>query len=130
MNRSVAVFLCMLWLGLTPPAASSAPKILTGGGAGEVMRTVPLSPAILSQTGRKVSLSGFYYGGSVPMIIDDISRTDYNMELPEGSFIPLEGPPSGRTEVRRQDHCCGDAEAAGQNLSPEEFPGCTEDFRS
>ncbi|NCC58308.1 MAG: hypothetical protein EOM17_11850, partial [Synergistales bacterium] len=96
MNRSVAVFLCMLWLGLTPPAASSAPKILTGGGAGEVMRTVPLSPAILSQTGRKVSLSGFYYGGSVPMIIDDISRTDYNMELPEGSFIPLEGPrPAG-----------------------------------
>ena len=96
MNRSVAAFLCVLWLVLPSPWAWSTPKVTAGGSAREILQAVPVSFPVLSRIGQKVSLSGFYYGGSIPMIIDDISRTDYNMELPEGSFIPLEGPrPAG-----------------------------------
>ena len=96
MNRSVAAFLCVLWLVLPSPWAWSSPKVTAGGSAREILQAVPVSLPVLSRIGQKVSLSGFYYGGSIPMIIDDISRTDYNMELPEGSFIPLEGPrPAG-----------------------------------
>ena len=53
--------------------------------------SISLSPALLARIGEQVTVSGFYYGGSVPMIIDDIARTDYNMELPPGCFLPLEG---------------------------------------
>lgn len=55
-----------------------------------------ISQSLLNRIGQPVTLSGFYYGGSIPMIIDDISRTDINLELPAGCFIPLEGPrPAG-----------------------------------
>ena len=96
MNRSVAALLCLLWLGLPSPNAWSAPKVPPGSGAGEILQAVPVSLPVLSRIGQRVSLSGFYYGGSIPMVIDDISRTDYNMELPAGCFVPLEGPrPAG-----------------------------------
>ena len=96
MNRSAAALLCVLWLGLPAPNAWSAPKVPPGSGSGAVLQAVPVSLSVLSRIGQKVSLSGFYYGGSIPMVIDDISRTDYNMELPAGCFVPLSGPrPSG-----------------------------------
>ena len=76
MNRSVAAFLCVLWLVLPSPWAWSAPKVTAGGSAREILQAVPVSLPVLSRIGKKVSLSGFYYGGSIPMIIDHISRTD------------------------------------------------------
>ena len=96
MNRSVAALLCVLWLALPSPNAWSAPKVPPAAGQREMLQAVPVSLPALSRIGQKVSLSGFYYGGSIPMVIDDISRTDYNMELPAGCFVPLEGPrPAG-----------------------------------
>lgn len=86
-----------LWLFFSPLPALTAPRTLPRPPvAPPPLAVIPsevfFSRDIAEKIGRTVTVSGVYYGGSIPMIIDDISRTDYNMELPPGSFLPLEGP--------------------------------------
>jgi len=42
---------------------------------------------------KSVVMEGYYYDGSVPMIIDDNNRALCDMELPPESYILLSGPP-------------------------------------
>ena len=49
------------------------------------------SPELLRSLDREVTVEGFYYAGSIPMIIDDIRRTYDNIEMPTDSYIPLVG---------------------------------------
>lgn len=54
-----------------------------------------LSPSILQARGNLkklqeiVTVEGFYYDGSVPMIVDDIERTQVDMIMPTESYVPL-----------------------------------------
>jgi len=43
---------------------------------------------LLQQT---VTVEGFYYDGSIPMVIDDIDRVALDMPLPDESFVPVVG---------------------------------------
>ncbi|RYG68180.1 hypothetical protein EON80_12190, partial [bacterium] len=55
------------------------------------------SPSILKARGAQsatllnedVTVTGFYYDGSIPMVIDDMERTRVDMILPPESYIPL-----------------------------------------
>ncbi len=55
------------------------------------------SPSILKARGaqsaellnKDVTVQGFYYEGSVPMIVDDIERTQVDMMMPPESYVPL-----------------------------------------
>jgi hypothetical protein len=40
----------------------------------------------------KVTLKGFYYDGSIPMIIDDFNRVVVDMKIPKNTYIPVVGP--------------------------------------
>lgn len=48
-------------------------------------------PEIVSLIGRDVTIEGFYYNGSIPMIIDDFNRVKMDMPLPQGSYVPVTG---------------------------------------
>ncbi len=82
----VAVFV-VTPAGALPRGAPSAPAILRPApltlkpGAGDLRRLL----------GRQVEVTGYYYGGSIPMIVDDIERVEVNLPLPPGCFVPLTG---------------------------------------
>lgn len=45
---------------------------------------------------KQVTVEGFYYDGSIPMVIDDIKRVYVDTPLPPESYLPIVGPkPSG-----------------------------------
>lgn len=58
-------------------------------------------PEIATLTGREVTVEGFYYNGSIPMVIDDFNRVKMDMPLPQGSYVPVTG--SIPTAVRSGD---------------------------
>lgn len=96
MKRRLVLVASAVLICIFAAAATAAPKLPPRGAAAGAAQTLSVSPRILSMTGQKVSVTGYYYGGSVPMIIDDISRTEYNMMLPEGCYVPIVGPrPAG-----------------------------------
>ena len=43
--------------------------------------------------GKEVTVVGFYYDGSIPMIVDDIERVLVDMVMPPDSYVPIVGPP-------------------------------------
>jgi hypothetical protein len=45
---------------------------------------------------KQVTIEGFYYDGSIPMVIDDIKRVYVDTPLPPESYVPVVGPkPAG-----------------------------------
>jgi hypothetical protein len=50
-------------------------------------------PEAAKLVGKKVALEGFYYDGSIPMIVDDIQRVLVDMVMPPDSYVPIVGPP-------------------------------------
>ncbi len=74
---------------LDVPVARSAPAAMT-------LTLKPGLAALEEMLGKRVEVTGFYYGGSIPMIVDDMERVEVNLPLPPGSFVPLAGPrPAG-----------------------------------
>jgi hypothetical protein len=45
-----------------------------------------------SLLGKQVDVAGFFYEGSIPMIVDDIRRVLVNMVMPPDSYVPIIGP--------------------------------------
>jgi hypothetical protein len=39
-----------------------------------------------------VTVEGFYYGQTIPMIVDDIKRVYINSPMPPDSYLPIVGP--------------------------------------
>jgi len=51
---------------------------------------------LLQQISKTVKIEGFYYDGSIPMVIDNIERIKIDMVLPPDSYVPIVGPrPTG-----------------------------------
>jgi hypothetical protein len=51
---------------------------------------------LLQQVNKSVQIEGFFYNGSIPMVIDNIERVKIDMMLPPDSYVPIVGPlPSG-----------------------------------
>lgn len=55
------------------------------------IQSVLRSPELLKLINKEVTVEGYYYAGSIPMIIDDIERTYDNILMPEHSYIPIVG---------------------------------------
>lgn len=56
----------------------------------------PMKPSLRSlelmkSLNKEVTVQGFYYAGSIPMIVDDITRTYLNLPMPPESYIPIAG---------------------------------------
>lgn len=90
-----------LWILLVPEVFLSLEP------AACLARDLPAVPAILRPVtmtlkpgtadlgrllGRQVEVTGYYYGGSIPMIVDDMERVAVNLPLPPGCFVPITGP--------------------------------------
>ncbi len=106
LNRSVRVVLVailVLSLGVPVLAQIKRPARILRPPIGAV--AVKLATPTLSQVkgvqrlqllNKSVVLEGFFYDGSVPMLIDNFQRVHLDMELPPESFILLSGPrPTG-----------------------------------
>ena len=101
LDRSVrTVLIVLLLLG---PALSATAQVRTPGRILRPPVQVQLKAATptLSQAkgaqrlqllGKSVVMEGYFYDGSVPMLIDDFQRTLCDMELPTESYILLSGP--------------------------------------
>ncbi len=46
---------------------------------------------LLRMLGKELEVTGYYYGGSIPMLVDDMECVAINLPLPPGSFVPLVG---------------------------------------
>ena len=130
---AVAIFLSVLAFGQTPKDKSrvAAP-------VGAVSSKIPefvKSRAIMNVRGveavkligKQVAVDGFYYDGSIPMIVDDIRRVLVDMVMPPDSYVPIVGPrPKG---VKSGDRISlkgetGQAHEFGPRLCPEGVDGC------
>jgi hypothetical protein len=47
---------------------------------------------LLQQVNKIVKIEGYYYDGSIPMVIDDMERVKIDMVLPPDSYVPIVGP--------------------------------------
>ncbi len=93
--RTVVVVILAVAVVL-PAAAQIGPRIRVQPGAVK-LQTVPTirqikGPERLQLLGKQVTLEGFYYDGSVPMLIDNFERTQLDMLLPPDSYVLLAGP--------------------------------------
>jgi hypothetical protein len=53
-------------------------------------------PEMAKFLNKQVTIEGFYYDGSIPMVIDDIKRVYVDTPLPPESYVPIVGPkPAG-----------------------------------
>ena len=60
-------------------------------------KVVVKSPSILAARGiqspqklnQLVTVRGFYYEGSIPMVVDDIERVQCDMMMPAETYVPL-----------------------------------------
>ena len=87
MRRFASVLLCIcILVGLAVGSAMAVPPKLPLEGT---LRTSKL----LQSLNQQVTIEGFYYDGSVPMIVDDFSRVGVNMVMPPESYIPVIGTP-------------------------------------
>ncbi len=49
-------------------------------------------PEMKTFLNKQVTIEGFYYDGSIPMVIDDIKRVYVDTPLPPESYVPIVGP--------------------------------------
>ncbi len=86
----IFIFCSMLFTVCTVSAQSS--QFQSNQSQSEIVLKKQLrSPEILKFLNSEVSVEGYYYAGSIPMIIDNIERTYDNIPLPTHSFIPIVG---------------------------------------
>ncbi len=72
---------------------------------------------LLRMLGKELEVTGYYYGGSIPMLVDDMECVAINLPLPPGSFVPLVG---ARRRVKWGDHVrAGDCCASHSGRFPE-----------
>lgn len=69
---------------------------------------------------KRVTVEGFYFNESVPMLVEDMDLTLRNAPLPPGSYVALSGPApegvvgrrSGLTHIRPESAAASDPPAA------------------
>ncbi len=89
-RRSASVLASVLLLAtLTPLWGQGPPRVLTPRPALGLERLA--GPRLQELIGRQVTVEGFYYDGSVPMLVDDYNRVALNLPLPPDSYQLLVG---------------------------------------
>jgi hypothetical protein len=49
------------------------------------------TPELMKHLNKKVTIEGFFYDGSIPMLVDDFEKIRVNSLLSQDSYIPLVG---------------------------------------
>ena len=49
------------------------------------------TPELLKHLGKKVTVEGYFYDGSIPMLVDDFEKIRINSLLTQDSYLPLVG---------------------------------------
>lgn len=86
--RTLTRVFCSFLLLLLQPAYSASPLVTP---LSSVVKGSIRTPELLRSMNRPVTVQGFYYGGSIPMIVDDMERVEINLPLPKESYIPIVG---------------------------------------
>jgi len=100
--RRLALFVAVCWLVASAPAMSitktdqpiqlRAPLAVGNLVRGPlVARQALRSPALLLNINKQLTIEGFYYDGSIPMIINDMSLLQEDGLLPPDSYVPIVG---------------------------------------
>lgn len=82
-----------LSIGLMPVTAQTPPPeaaTLTGATSMKSLAKIR-TPELLKHLGKKVIIEGYFYDGSIPMLVDDFEKIRVNSLLTQDSYIPLVG---------------------------------------
>lgn len=94
MRRPLALLTgCVLLLGLAASVYGAPPtaRMLSAPLAGKLRTS-----GLLQSLNKSVTVKGFFYDGSVPMLLDDINRVKMDMIIPPEAYVPIVGPkPTG-----------------------------------
>lgn len=87
--------LVLCFLAAFAPALA-APGKVTAPAPAAVARQPLRSADLLQNLNKQMTLEGFYYDGSIPMIINDMELLRQDKILPADAYVPITGPrPSG-----------------------------------
>lgn len=86
--KKLALLFVVCWLVAYAPAMSAPAANLRNT---VVARQALRSPALLLNINKQVTIEGFYYDGSIPMIINDMNLLHEDSLLPPDSYVPIVG---------------------------------------
>jgi len=93
MTGRVRCILAGLVVLLLLNAAAFAAEARAGAVAPSVRQPSSLvRSSLLAQLSKQVTLEGFYYDGSVPMLVESMAAVQGNLPIPPDKYVPLLGP--------------------------------------
>ena len=99
-----SIFAMMVWAQPQKQFQPSQPltKVQTQSGALLLSISRVRGPEMMKYLNKQVTIEGFYYDGSIPLVVDDFKRVFLNKPMPQDSYVPIIGPkPVG---IRWGDH--------------------------
>lgn len=87
--KRLALVISMFWLVTCAPAIA-APRTVNRP-ASTAARQALRTPTLLANMNKQITVEGFYYDGSIPMIISDMSLLQEDTLLPPDSYVPIVG---------------------------------------
>lgn len=87
--RRLPILFAIAWLVVSAPAIGMTKTDLPSPLA--AIRQPLRSATMLQNLNKQMTVEGFYYDGSIPMIINDMSLLQMNQILPADSYIPIVG---------------------------------------
>jgi len=92
----VLLIVILVLLALATSAYCAGPVLRSKGALMSPVAGKLRTPGLLLSLNKSVKLQGFFYDGSIPMILDDINRVNMDMIIPPEAYVPLVGPkPTG-----------------------------------
>lgn len=96
--RRLAFIICIVWLLGCLSAMAATPTVKVSPKLnpqpippGPDPRVALRTPQLLTKLNTQVTLEGFYYDGSIPMIINDVNLLAQDKVLPVDSYVPITG---------------------------------------
>ncbi len=89
MRRFVLIASLLCLVSFAP--AIAAPQKVTLPSPVTAIRQPLRSPAVLQSINKTLTMEGFYYDGSIPMIINDMNLLREDRLLPADSYVPITG---------------------------------------
>ena len=93
MNRHLSLLCALSTVGLFSAAQTPVPATAPPPIGVQPMKALARirTPELLQQLNKKVTIEGYFYDGSIPMLVDDFEKIRINSLLTPDSYIPLVG---------------------------------------
>ncbi len=93
MNRNLHLLCALSAVGLFSTAQTPGPEAVPPPVGVHPMKALAKirTPELLQHLNKKATIEGYFYDGSIPMLVDDFEKIRINSLLTPDSYIPLVG---------------------------------------